>query len=69
MAFLIHSILDHGDALYQRVRQHLFSRRMFFEHLRALTLYLVFATWQALFGFLLEALVTAQPPPGRRSRC
>ena len=35
LAFLAHSILDHCDSLYQRVRQQLPSRRTFFEHLRA----------------------------------
>ncbi len=63
LAFLIHSLLDHADALYQRVRQHLSSRRMFFGHLRTLTLYLVFSTWDELFHFMLDALEKAQPPP------
>jgi hypothetical protein len=69
LAFLARSILDHCDSLYQRVRQQLPSRRTFFEHLRALTLYTVYASWEELFTFMLEALEPAQPPPkGRRLR-
>ena len=68
LAFLVHSMLDHCDELYQRVRQQVSSRRTFFEHLRALTLYMVFATWDELFHFMLEALETARPPPRRRSQ-
>ena len=68
LAFLTHSILDHCDTLYQRVRHQLPSRRTFFEHLRALTQYVVYSTWEELFEFMLEALEPARPPPGRRSR-
>ncbi|MEA3643399.1 MAG: hypothetical protein VBE63_26215, partial [Lamprobacter sp.] len=47
--------------------QQLPSRRTFFEHLRALTLYTVYASWEELFTFMLEMLEPAQPPPkGRR---
>jgi hypothetical protein len=66
LAFLAHSILDHADTLYQRVRQQLPSRRTFFEHLRALTLYTVYASWEELLTFMLEALEPAQPPPKAR---
>ena len=68
LAFLTHSILDHLDTLYHRVRQQLPSRRTFFEHLRALTQYVLYATWEELFECMLEALQPAQPPPRRRTR-
>lgn len=65
LAFLVHSILDHFDPLYHRVRQQLPSGRTFFEHLRALTQYVLLATWEELF---VEALQPAQPPPRRWTR-
>jgi hypothetical protein len=68
LAFLAHTVLDLPDPRYQAVRRHLPSRQTFFEHLRALTQYLLFASWDHLFDFMLEALQPAQPPPGRRSR-
>jgi hypothetical protein len=68
LAFLTHSILDHFDTLYHRVRQQLPSRRTFFEHLRALTQYVLFATWEDLFACMLEALQPARSPPRRRTR-
>jgi hypothetical protein len=68
LAFLAHTVLDLLDPRYQAVRRHLPSRQTFFEHLRALTQYLFFASWDHLFDFMLEALQPAQPPPARRSR-
>jgi hypothetical protein len=68
LAFLAHTVLDLLDPRYQAVRRHLPSRQTFFEHLRALTQYLLFASWDHLFDFMREALEPAQPPPGRRSR-
>ena len=35
------------------------ARQRFFEHLRAITVYLVFPTWR----ILLATLATGQPPP------
>ena len=67
LAFLAHSVLDLLDQRYRAIRQHLPSRRTFFEHLRALTLYLPFTSWDQLFDFMLEALQPAQPPPRRHS--
>lgn len=68
LAFLAHTALDLLDQRYRAVRQQLPSRRTFFEHLRALTQYLVFASWEQLFDFMREALEPAQPPPARHSR-
>jgi hypothetical protein len=60
-------VLDLIDPRYQAVRRHLLSRQTFFEHLRTLTQYLLFTSWDHLFNFMLEALQTSQPPPRRRS--
>ncbi len=38
-----------------------------FEHLRALTLYFPFDTWEHLLDSMIEALQPAQPPPRRRA--
>ena len=68
LAFLIHSILDHCNELYQHIRKQLGPRKTFFEHLRILTQYAVHDTWEALFELMLEALESAQSPLGRRLR-
>ena len=68
LAFLVHTVLDRLHPGYQTVRRHLPSRRTVFEHLRALTQYLPFDSWEHLFDFMLEALVEpAQPTPARRT--
>lgn len=67
LAFLAHTVLDLLDRRYPAVRQHLSSHRTFCEHLRALTQYLPFESWDQLFDFMLAALQSAQPPPARRS--
>lgn len=68
LAFLAHNALDRLDQGYQAVRQQLPSRRTFFEHLRTVTQYLLFTSWDQLFDVMLEALEPARPPPARRSR-
>jgi hypothetical protein len=67
LAFLAHTLLDLYDQRDQRVRAQLSSRRTFFEHLRALTLYFPFATWEHLFDSMMDALQPAHPPPRRRA--
>ena len=67
LAFLTHSVLDLLDQRYRAIRRNLPSRRTFFEHLRALTLYMPFTSWDHLFDFMLEALQPASPQPKRRS--
>lgn len=67
LAFLAHPMLGLLDQRYQAIRQHLPSRRNFFEHLRALTLFMPFASWDQPFDFMLEALQSAHPPFRRRS--
>jgi len=67
LAFLAHTLLDRYDPRYQHVRGHLSSRRTFFEHLRALTCYFPFDTWEHLFDSMIEALQPAHPSPRRRA--
>lgn len=67
LALLTHTLLDLYDPRYQQVRGNLSSRRTFFEHLRALTFYFPFDSWEHLFDTMVEALQFAQPPPRRRA--
>lgn len=59
LAFLCHTLLGLVDAAYQRVRAELGTRRTFFDDVRALTRYFLFANWEALLGFMLEGLELA----------
>ena len=63
LAYLVHTVLDRLRGPYRSLRERLPSRRTFFEHLRALALYLPFENWEHLFAFMLEALQPAQPRP------
>ena len=54
LAFLFHTVLQLLDESYQRIRLLLGTRRCFFSHLRTLTTYFVFDSWQHLLDFMLE---------------
>lgn len=56
LAFLVHTTLDWIDPSYLAVRDALPSRRTFFEHLRALILYLPFDDWRHLMQFMIQRL-------------
>ena len=66
LAFLCHTVLALVDASYQVLRGRLGKRVTFFEHLRTLTQYLVFESWQQLMAFMLER--TEQLPSRRIKR-
>ena len=53
LAFLFHTILEYFDQCYRLLREHLSSRKMFFDDIRALTRYLCFESWQHLMEFML----------------
>jgi DNA-directed RNA polymerase subunit RPC12/RpoP len=53
LAFLMHTVLDLVEGLYQQVRQLLVTRQDFFRDLRTLTRYFYFNDWSALFAFML----------------
>lgn len=63
LAFLLHTALDLLDLRYRAVRSALPSRRTFFEHIRALLLYLPFDSWDHLMTFMLAKL-TPDPDTG-----
>lgn len=56
LAYLLHTIFDWMDTAYHTIRSFLPSRRTFFEHLRALLLYLPFDSWEHLMSFMLKGL-------------
>jgi hypothetical protein len=63
LAFLIHTIQELIEPIYQRLRRALGTRKTFFNDLRALTRYMVFDSWDDLFIFMEEGLDIAQAPP------
>lgn len=68
LAFLVHTILDLCDPIYQQLRTHLRVRTTFFNDLRTLTHYLYFAGWDQLLHFMYVQLELDQPPPAKRRR-
>jgi len=56
LAFLIHTVLDLNHGKYRAIRGALASRKMFFQHVQALTCYLCFESFEALLDFMLQAL-------------
>jgi len=56
LAFLYHAFLSFTDENYRLIRAVLPSRKTFFDDLRALTRYLLFASWDALLDFMMAGL-------------
>jgi len=56
LAFLFHSFLTFCDDAYRLIRDTLPTRKIFFEHIRALTHYMRFASWEALMEFMMRGL-------------
>ncbi len=65
LAFLFHTVLLLVDQSYQLIRQRVVRRDTFFEHLRTLTRYLLFDSWQQLIDFM---LTESEPRRSRRSK-
>ena len=64
LAFLLHTVLDMMDAKYQLIRAKLPSRKMFFQHIQALTCYICFENFDALLNFMLRGLKIDVPDTG-----
>ena len=62
LSFLFHTLLELLDDNYRWLRQHLPTRKTFFDDLRALTRYLLFESWEHLLTFMIEGLELAVPP-------
>ena len=56
LAFLFHTVLEWSDEAYALLRQVLVRRQTFFEDMRALTRYMVFASWHHLMDFMIQGL-------------
>ncbi len=62
LSLLFHTLLELLDLKYRLLRQHLPTRKTFFDDLRALTRYLLFESWDHLLTFMIEGLELAVPP-------
>jgi hypothetical protein len=56
LAFLLHTIAQVTDKVYQQIRQALGSRRTFFNDAEALMRYMVFPDWTSLLRFMFVQL-------------
>ena len=65
LAFLFHTVFALLDAKYQVVRAALGARQTFFNDIRTLTRYFVFASWDHLLTFIMQQL-EVEPPPNTR---
>lgn len=54
LAFLFHSVLHLTSPLYAALRQAIGARRDFFNHVRALTCYLYFPSWDDMVAFMAD---------------
>ena len=59
LAFAMHSACEMREELWQKARQKRGARYSFFEHLRTITQYHTFASWDELF----QTILTGIPPP------
>ena len=64
LAFLFHTVLDMMDSKYQLIRSRLSSRKMFFQHIQALTCYHCFDSFDALLDFMIAGLEIDVPDTG-----
>jgi len=56
LALLTHIFLAYCDEAYRLIRLTLRARKTFFEHIRALTFYIPFSSWDALMDFMMRGL-------------
>jgi hypothetical protein len=62
LSLLFHTLLELLDEKYKLLRDHLPTRKTFFNDLRALTRYLVFDSWDHLLTFMIQGLELDLPP-------
>ena len=56
LAFLLHTIAQVADQIYQQVRRALGARRTFFNDVEALLRYLIFSDWRSILKFMFDQL-------------
>src|SRR5579883_3310388 len=62
LAFACHTVADLADLAWQKARAKIHTRAGFFNHLRAITVYVVFPSWQQLMATLAFDKPLARPP-------
>lgn len=63
LAFLLHTILDLKDSVYQQVREELGPRKTFFQDIQTLTRYMIFDSWDHLLRFMFTQLELDETRP------
>jgi hypothetical protein len=56
LAFLFHTLLHLTHEKYQLIRQHLGTRKTFFDDIRALIHYFYFDSWNSLLDLMIHGL-------------
>lgn len=56
LAFLMHTVHEIVSEQYLKIREKLGARRILFEHLKSLSTYIVFSTWDRFFEFIAKHL-------------
>jgi len=56
LALLTHTFLHYCDDAYRLIRAKLPTRKIFFEHIRALMHYISFESWEAMMDFMMRGL-------------
>ena len=54
LAFLFHTVLEFTDKKYRILREHFSKRLTFFDHIRSLTCFLFFKSWEDLLDFMIK---------------
>ena len=56
LAFLFHTVLEFMEDRYRLIREKISARKTFFEHIRALTCYICFNSWDHMLDFMMDGL-------------
>ena len=61
ISFLFHTILEFFDLRYALIRNDLPTRKMFFNHIKTLTVYICFESWNHMMRFMIKGLEIEDP--------
>lgn len=61
ISFLFHTILEWFDKRYALIRNDLPTRKMFFNHIKTLTVYICFESWNHMMRFMIKGLELEDP--------
>ena len=56
LAFALHTLMHVSEDSYRLIRDKLPTRKIFFEHVRTLTHYQCFESWDHLMDFMMKGL-------------